>query len=1098
MICRPRTAASVGGAIALFALTFALAFAFAAGTSQRALAAPPPGAPAPGLNSGAPWAPLPPPFRGAPQGQLPFVQVGAELGLQELSPWHVAQDSVGYLWISSDQGVYRYDGRHVQHFGLAEGLPSLYTTALAIGRGDRIWCVTQRGLALYQGERWHSTWEQYPGLGLENAGENLGVDARGLLWVSTKRGLLHEREEGGFELDPAWSGGDVHSLFVSPTGAMVVGSLGEIAERATDGPFRRMGAEDGVPPERIVAVLRDAAGRLWASSTSGVVVRRPGAKRFERWGAFESNWPRLSLDRAGQPWFTSEVGLFHLDDREEPRRAERLPTRRVVGAFHDREGSLWFTGHGLSRLAGGGLWSVYFEPEGLPDDAIWSVRRAPDGRLWVGTQRGLAYGTPSGLVKVPEVPAEQLRGITPGPAGELWLNGPEARVYRYDPQRRTVEAFGAEQGLPMARTLALLLDPADGAVWVGTDAGLLRGADAGAGLRFSAAELGVEGGVGRVRDLVFDRQGRIWIGSERGLFVREAAGRGFRRLTTAEGLRMDNTSFLVARASGEICAAYTLDRGLSCFRYEGGVLSPMTHYDVSAGLGSDIIYFLGEDASQRLWVGTNAGADMLEGGHIEHFGVLDGLPNHDCDSRSFWADEGGDVWVGTSGGLGRFAGALYGGPPAPPQTTLSAWREGVDGSMRPLAAGEQLPYALRAVEFQFSALSFLHGSEMQFQIRLVGEGEGEGEREGEREGAGWGRAHNDRMRYVALEARHYQFQVRARHPGGAWGLPQALRFVVRPPWWQRAWFYVSIVGALLAGFGLIVRWRSATLARRNRELERLVAERTRELTAAQTEIARSEKLSALGRVLAQLSHELNNPINVVWNNVDPLREYFGTMVNALAAYREGCRALPDRGEALERRWREAELDYVTQDAAAALSVIATAAARVRNVQTDLSAFLRGDAAEKQRRDLNEDLRETLAMIERSAPRGVHLVAVYGALPPIAYEPGRMNQVFLNLLQNAVDAVGQVGTIAVRTWAEGGEVKIEVADDGPGIPAAIRERIFEPFFTTKAIGKGTGLGLSICRQVVVEHHGGSLAIAPGPASGVSFVITLPALAAEAGG
>ncbi len=1031
--------------------------------------------------------PLPPPYRGAPTGQLPFVPIGAELGLQELSPWQLAQDSVGYLWLSSDQGVYRYDGRHVQHFGQAEGLPSLYATALAIGRGDRVWCVTRRGLALYHEGRWQAAWEQQPELGLDEAGENLGVDARGLLWAFTKRGLLRERPEGGFEPDPDWRGGEIHSIFVSPTGATLVGTLGEVHVReAAGGPFRRLGAESGVPPDRIVAVLRDGEGRVWASSTSDVVVLRPGAGRFERWGDFGSNWPRLYLDRAGRPWFASEVGLFSIDERGAPRHADRLPTRRVVGVFHDREGSLWATGHGLSRLAGRELWHVYFEPDGLPDDALWSVRRAPDGRMWAGTQRGLAYATDAGWERVPEVPAEPLRGITPGPGGELWLNGPEARVYRYDPRRGKVETFGEESGLPEARTLVLGLDPDDGSLWVGTDVGLLRGKyGPGGPLRFSPESFGLEGGIGRVRDVVTDRGGRLWITSQRGLFVRE--GGRWRRLTAADGLRLDDTSFLVARASGEVCVAYTLDLGLSCFRYEGGALGSIAHLDRGAGLVSDIVYFLGEDARGRLWVGTNVGANVIEGGHIEHFGVLDGLPNHDCDSRSFWADEGGDVWVGTSRGLGRFSGARYGGPPEPPAVTLRAQREAPDGSMQPLADGEGLPYARRAVEFQFSALSFLHEPAMEFQTRLAGGGA---------DGA-WGPAGDDRMRYVALEARGYEFQVRSRHPGGAWGPPRGLRFVVLPPWWQTAWFYATVGGALLAGLALTVRWRSAALARRNRDLERQVDERTRALTQAQLEIARSEKLSALGRVLAQLSHELNNPINVVWNNVDPLREYLGTMAATLAAYREGGRALPDGGAAFERRWREAELDYVTRDSADALSVIATAAARVRNVQADLGAFLRGDAAEKKRRDVNEDLRATAAMIGRALPRGVRLEGTYGELPPVDYEPGRMNQVFLNLLQNAVDAVEGSGTIAVRTWAEGGAVKIEVADDGPGIPASIRERVFEPFFTTKAIGKGTGLGLSICRQVVVEHHGGTLSVASGFAGGTSFVVTLPVPADIAG-
>ncbi|HEU4407018.1 MAG TPA: ATP-binding protein [Polyangiaceae bacterium] len=1024
----------------------------------------------------------PPAAAPTPRGQLPFVSFGAELGLEEISPWQIAQDSAGYLWFTAETGVYRYDGRHARLFGVSEGIPGLYTTLLAIGRDDRVWCKTARGLALYHAGRWHLVGERHPDLGLDEVA-GLAVDGRGRLLTATPRGLVHEGEGGELEVERGWPGGPAYSVFAEPTGAVLAGGEGAIYVREGGGDFARVGLAPVGSAERVTSVVRDGRGRVWAASQGGVVVRRPGEAHFRRWGDFAGAVTFLYLDREANPWFASERGLFSADEHERVERAERLPTRRVTGVYADREGTLWAgTGRGLARAAGRGLWRSHSEPEGLPDEALWSVRRGPDGRLWAGTQRGLAVGGAGGWQRVAAVPAEPLRGITPDREGALWLNGPVGHIYRYEPRADRVMTFDDADGLPGARTLALALD-ADGSVWVGTDGGgVLRGEAAGGRWRFAPATLGPEGPVKRVRDVVLDRRGQLWVTSERGLFVRE--GVAWRRLTTADGLRTDATMLVLDRAGGETCVGYELGNGLSCFRYEGGVPSGWWHLDARSGLASDIVYLLGEDAAGRLWAGGNAGADLIEGGRLTHFGVLDGLPHHDCNARAFWADEGGDVWVGTSRGLGQFAGARYPGPPAPPVATLRARREGAAGAMAPLAPGARLPYAPSAVEFEFSALSFLHEPAMQFETRLIAGGAG----------AAWAPAPNDGVRYAALGADTYEFQVRARHPGGDWGPPQALPFVVLPPWWQTTWFFAAAAGALGAALALAVRWRSAALAGRNRELERLVAERTRELTRAQAEIARAEKLSALGRVLAQLSHELNNPINVVWNNVDPLRQYVDAMVAMLSAYREGCRALPDAGAALERTWREAELDFVVPDAAAALSVIATAAARVRDLQADLAAFLRGDDGEKQRRDLNEDLRATVAMVASSLPGGVRVEAAYGPLPPVEYEPGRMNQVFLNLLQNAAYAVGGAGRIAVRTWAEGGAVRVEVADDGPGVPEALRERIFEPFFTTKPVGRGTGLGLSICRQIVVELHGGELTVGAAQPRGASFVITLPAAGA----
>jgi signal transduction histidine kinase len=265
--------------------------------------------------------------------------------------------------------------------------------------------------------------------------------------------------------------------------------------------------------------------------------------------------------------------------------------------------------------------------------------------------------------------------------------------------------------------------------------------------------------------------------------------------------------------------------------------------------------------------------------------------------------------------------------------------------------------------------------------------------------------------------------------------------------------------------------------------------RTRELAAAQSEVARAEKLSALGRMLAQLSHELNNPMNVVANNVGPLKEYIAELTAMLAAFRAKSPALPDGGAELESAWKAKEIDFIVKDSSEALSVIERAAQRVCAIQSDLAAFLRGDGVQKTEGDLNADVRETVRMVRHGLPAGVTIEEAYGDLPRVVYDAGRMNQVFLNLLQNAVFAVAGAGTIRVKTWADREIAHVAISDDGPGIPEDVRERIFEPFFTTKPVGKGTGLGLSICRQIVVEQHGGSIRLTDS-APGATFDVALP--------
>lgn len=1038
------------------ALAFSVAFAFAlrGGVSTPARAEPPQ----------------------VPEGQLPFVRVGTDLGLGEVGAWRMAEDSVGNVWLATETGVYRYDGRHALHFGAAEGLPAPYVTQIVVGHDDLVWCVTSRGLARYAHGRWDAMWEVQPGVGFE-AVRRIAVDPRGLLWVTTPHGVVRERDAAGeMEIDADWPNDDADALFLEPSGAVFVGTRGALHRRDASGA--RSVLSKGLPHERIDSVAQDGLGRIWAAAPSGVFLLRAGAERFELRAGLAATDASIALDHAGHVWFASDRGLFHADDEGAVHKIAGLANDNVGGVYADREGSIWVLGFGVFRMAGRGLWGTHFEQQGLPSNAIWSMRRTPND-LWVGTAQGLARATASAWIPTARIPKEPIRSIVPEPSGALWLSGPAGHVFHYDPKTDALDTFDGSRGIPDSRTLVLAFD-AENAVWVGTaDGGLVRSVDASAP-HFETVPLEGADGSGSVRDLLLDREKRFWIASDRGLFMIAHGTR--RRFTTADGLRDLSIGYLLQRRSGELCVSYWLSGDVACFRLEGDRLTPTSHLDAKTGLSGEVVYILGEDAQAHLWIGTNAGVDVWDGEHVTHFGTSDGLPSSDCDARAFLADDDGDVWIGTSRGLGRFLGAHYPGPPPPPRVTLTALRESPEGGKRPLHDGDSLPYAARAVELEFVARSYLHEAAMEYETRMIGAGVGVGD--------AWRKTTSDHARYDALSPATYEFQARSRHPGGTWGEAASARFVIAPPWWQTALFRVGAGFALAGAFAAALWLRSSSLNRRNRVLESLVASRTRELATAHEEVARAEKLSALGRMLAHLSHELNNPMNVVANNVQPLKEYLEAMTSMLSAYRATCTNLPDGGAALASQWEASELDFVVGDASEALAMIERASQRVSAIQSDLATFLRGDATNKSKGDLNADLRETVRMVTRTPHATITVEASYGNLPEFAYAAGRMNQVFLNLLQNAVDAVGERGSIGVRTWAEAGAVYVEIGDDGPGIPPDVRDRMFEPFFTTKAVGKGTGLGLSICRQIVVEQHGGTLTLDGSRTRGAAFVIMLP--------
>jgi signal transduction histidine kinase len=264
------------------------------------------------------------------------------------------------------------------------------------------------------------------------------------------------------------------------------------------------------------------------------------------------------------------------------------------------------------------------------------------------------------------------------------------------------------------------------------------------------------------------------------------------------------------------------------------------------------------------------------------------------------------------------------------------------------------------------------------------------------------------------------------------------------------------------------------IARLNETLEARVEERTAELRETQAQLTQAEKMKSLGQLVAGVAHELNNPIGFVHANLQLLDEY---VVKLLEARRSGADVAPIR-EAIERllmRSREGT-------------------ERVKKIVHDLRVFSRMDRADLQDADLNEEIERALTLMEPRLANEIAVEREFGELPRVRCYAGQLNQVILNLLMNACDALGERGTIRIRTRRLGAGVRLEFSDDGPGIPPEVRSRIFDPFFTTKSIGAGTGLGLSLSHSIV-ERHGGRLVVDSEVGVGTTFAIDLPLVAPE---
>ncbi|MBD2598663.1 hybrid sensor histidine kinase/response regulator [Nostoc spongiaeforme FACHB-130] len=286
-------------------------------------------------------------------------------------------------------------------------------------------------------------------------------------------------------------------------------------------------------------------------------------------------------------------------------------------------------------------------------------------------------------------------------------------------------------------------------------------------------------------------------------------------------------------------------------------------------------------------------------------------------------------------------------------------------------------------------------------------------------------------------------------------------------------------------------------------LEEQVRDRTTALQKAQVQLVQQEKLSTLGELIAGIAHEMNNPIGFIVNNIPPLQEYIADITKLLKLYEQ---EYPQPTTKISTFIQNLDLKFLVEDLVKIVSSIQVGSERIQHLSTSLRSFSRSDSNTKLLADLHTGIDSTLMILQhRLKPNGDHpgieVMRSYGKLPHVPCYIGEINQVFMNLLANAIDALDEaiiqgkmsdrIPQIQITTDVNFQQMAvIKIADNGIGIPERLKQRLFEPLFTTKPVGKGTGLGLSIAHQIVVEKHNGIMDVHSQPGIGTEFTIAIP--------
>ncbi|MBW4491121.1 MAG: hypothetical protein KME12_25470 [Trichocoleus desertorum ATA4-8-CV12] len=303
------------------------------------------------------------------------------------------------------------------------------------------------------------------------------------------------------------------------------------------------------------------------------------------------------------------------------------------------------------------------------------------------------------------------------------------------------------------------------------------------------------------------------------------------------------------------------------------------------------------------------------------------------------------------------------------------------------------------------------------------------------------------------------------------------------------------------------------LKQANEDLEQRVEERTIELKTAlqdlqrtQAQMLQAEKMSSLGQLVAGVAHEINNPVNFIHGNLNHIQEYIQNLLSFVRLYQ---RHYPDATPEIRAEAAEIELDFLQEDLPKLLSSIRVGTDRIRQIVLSLRNFSRIDEAMIKPVDIHEGIESTLMILQhrlkaKAESPGIEVIKDYGILPKVECYAGQLNQVFMNVLVNAIDALEELNDnrtyeeikacpreIRIRTARVNDQwVQIEIADNGLGMPEVTKQRIFNPFFTTKPVGKGTGMGMSISYQIIVEKHNGKIECFSAPKKGTEFVIQIP--------
>jgi diguanylate cyclase (GGDEF)-like protein len=752
-------------------------------------------------------------------------------GLGNLNITCLGQDRPGYLWVGTQNGLYRYDGSHFQRYGAAEGIPDRIIDTIYKGPDGTLWVATTAGIYF---EKRDGLFSAVPvPVPVNEFSHPTGTTFTSnrpdqVVTATSSRGLLLRRVDKDKWVAESLNlaGGYIWSVTYGPDGSLWYGCDKDLC-RLADGKATTMRARLGLPEEQWQNIMVARNGHIWLRGNLHVGELLPDGSHFDLRdvpGSTSSEpYPTLAEDAQGRILTAqgSSLALWEKDHWRMVTEHNGISPFELQNLFVDREGSVWMgvVGHGLLRWVGEDRWEAYTAADGLSDNLVWASMRDHQGRLWIGTESGLSW-IPKGSNTPKEwyqtgCPSLRAGSLEVSSDGAIWMGSMAGSLTRID--QNTLK--GVQWKLPAVYGIQ---EDGPHRMWIATQSGLFE-VDPGVEVAHPEQVQDAAFGKGALRftDMTLDSGGNLWVTSDQGIFLRDDSG--WHHIDPGQtGARPD---LIAVDWKGNLWASGP-SQDLMRMRVSGYRIVEAEHIGRPPLMSQEVVSMV-VDHRGWLWVGSDAGLTVYDGQLWRSFTQDDGLIWNDTDSFALTEDRDGSMWIGTSGGLSHLIAprAALGGSPPPP-----AFSQVTMGS-ETLSDGASVKWNSNPLVISMALLSFKDTQDIGIRYRLIGE-----------QGSGWEDTHEMTVRYRHLAPGNYRFEVAAVNAAGTANSPVAsMSFKIVPLWWQNGKVQICLALLLIAFFVFAWRRRVGQLMRQKRILEDAVKGRTIDLEREKTELVRTRE-----------------------------------------------------------------------------------------------------------------------------------------------------------------------------------------------------------------------------------------------------------------